>query len=86
MCAHLLICACVFIFMYIHRISINSKQLNVRVYNRGVARNFKRVLINGRMSIKQGSVGVQFQMLTSCTHTHFEFTHYYPIGSIATCT
>ena len=30
----------------------------------------KGVSINGRMSIKQGSVGVQFQMLTSRTHVH----------------
>ena len=34
--------------------------------------------INGRMSIKQGSVGVQFQMLTSRTHVHFEFITFLP--------
>ena len=38
----------------------------------------KGVSINGRMSIKQGSVGVQFQMLTSCTHVHFEFNTFLP--------
>ena len=30
------------------------------------------------MSIKQGLVGVQFQMLTSRTHVHFEFNTLLP--------
>ena len=50
-------------------------------YIQGRSQEFKKgVSINGRMSIKQESVGVQFLMLTSCKHAyaHFEFTHYYP--------
>ena len=38
----------------------------------------KGVSINGRMSIKQGSVGVQFQMLSSHAHVHFEFNTFLP--------
>ena len=40
----------------------------------------KGVSINGRMSIKQGSVGLQLQMLTNCTHVNFEFSNSYPIS------
>ena len=52
-------------------------------YIQGHSQEFKKgVSINGRMSIKQESVGVheQFLMMSSCTHAyaHFEFTHYYP--------
>ena len=38
----------------------------------------KGVSINGRMSIKQRSVGVQFQMLISHTHVHFKFNTFLP--------
>ena len=38
----------------------------------------KGVSINGRMSIKQGSVGVQFLMLMNSAHVQFEFNTLLP--------
>ena len=40
------------------------------------------VSINGRMSIKQRSVGVQLQMLTNRTYVNFEFNTFLPNKSI----
>ena len=42
----------------------------------------KGVSIYGRMSIKQGSEGVQLQMLTNRTHVNFEFNAFLPNKSI----
>ena len=42
----------------------------------------KGVFINGRVSIKQVSVGVQLQMLTNHTRVNFEFNTFLPNKSI----
>ena len=48
-----------------------SKPKGVRT---GHSQEFQKgISINGRMSTKQGSLGVQFQMLANHAHVHFEF-------------
>ena len=73
----------IFMIMFLKAFTLQTQLLLANVVHQGCSQEFQKgVSINGRIIIKQVSLGVQLQMLTNRTRVNFEFNTFLPNKSI----